>query len=162
MSKAGRNRLHPSKGSTALVFATILGLSQAATLIFADKPLLGVMGLSETWKYYQEYMLQVFLLYLDSRVYLYISFYIMDLILLCVGFSYASPCSEVLEIEILRCTCNASILGHARNLSRVQGHSNPFICHWDVEMKLCKGMKHNWRDRVWEHKDKNKNLKVKR
>ncbi|KAI4333138.1 hypothetical protein L6164_017979 [Bauhinia variegata] len=44
--KSKRNkRKNIASASTALLFGTILGLLQAATLIFAAKPLLGVMGL---------------------------------------------------------------------------------------------------------------------
>ncbi|KAK7243554.1 hypothetical protein RIF29_38356 [Crotalaria pallida] len=46
-----------------------------------------------------------------------------------LGLSYASSCSKVLEIEILRFSCSPSFLGHARNLSRLQRYSNSFICH---------------------------------
>jgi len=45
MSKAGRKKRHVASASTALLFGTILGLLQAATLIFAAKPLLAAMGL---------------------------------------------------------------------------------------------------------------------
>ncbi|OIW11764.1 hypothetical protein TanjilG_10966 [Lupinus angustifolius] len=43
--KSGRKKRHIAAASTALLFGTILGLLQAATLIFAAKPLLGAMGL---------------------------------------------------------------------------------------------------------------------
>ncbi|KAF7836043.1 protein DETOXIFICATION 43-like [Senna tora] len=42
--KNGRKRKQIASASTALLFGTILGLIQALTLIFAAKPLLGVMG----------------------------------------------------------------------------------------------------------------------
>ncbi|KAK7323207.1 hypothetical protein VNO77_26671 [Canavalia gladiata] len=45
ISKAGRKKRHIASASTALLFGTILGLLQAATLVFAAKPLLGAMGL---------------------------------------------------------------------------------------------------------------------
>ncbi|QCD95580.1 multidrug resistance protein [Vigna unguiculata] len=45
VSKAGRKKRHVASASTALLFGTILGLLQAATLIFAAKPLLAAMGL---------------------------------------------------------------------------------------------------------------------
>ncbi|XP_020219082.1 protein DETOXIFICATION 43 [Cajanus cajan] len=45
VSKAGRKKRHIASASTALLFGTILGLLQAATLIFAAKPLLAAMGL---------------------------------------------------------------------------------------------------------------------
>ncbi|RDX97466.1 Protein DETOXIFICATION 43, partial [Mucuna pruriens] len=44
-SIAGRKKRHVASASTALLFGTILGLLQAATLIFAAKPLLAAMGL---------------------------------------------------------------------------------------------------------------------
>ena len=44
VSKAGRKKRHIASASTALLFGTILGLLQAATLVFAAKPLLGAMG----------------------------------------------------------------------------------------------------------------------
>ncbi|QHN97312.1 protein DETOXIFICATION 43-like isoform X3 [Arachis ipaensis] len=40
-----RKKLQLGSASTSLLFATILGIIQAAVLIFADKPLLGAMGL---------------------------------------------------------------------------------------------------------------------
>ncbi|KAE9584879.1 putative multi antimicrobial extrusion protein [Lupinus albus] len=43
--KSGRKKRHIASASTALLFGTILGLLQAAILVFAAKPLLGVMGL---------------------------------------------------------------------------------------------------------------------
>ncbi|XP_061368217.1 protein DETOXIFICATION 43-like [Gastrolobium bilobum] len=45
VSIAGKKKRHIASASTALLFGTILGLLQAATLIFAAKPLLGAMGL---------------------------------------------------------------------------------------------------------------------
>ncbi|KAG4386178.1 hypothetical protein GLYMA_12G237433v4 [Glycine max] len=42
--KLGKKKRHIASASTALLFGTILGLIQAAVLIFATKPLLGVMG----------------------------------------------------------------------------------------------------------------------
>ncbi|XP_027342013.1 protein DETOXIFICATION 43 isoform X4 [Abrus precatorius] len=45
ISKAGSKRRHIASASTALLFGSVLGLLQAATLIFAAKPLLGAMGL---------------------------------------------------------------------------------------------------------------------
>ncbi|WVZ01215.1 hypothetical protein V8G54_027284 [Vigna mungo] len=45
VSKPGRKKRHVASASTALLFGTILGLLQAATLIFAAKPLLAAMGL---------------------------------------------------------------------------------------------------------------------
>ncbi|KAE9590464.1 hypothetical protein Lal_00023229 [Lupinus albus] len=45
VSKAERKKRHIASASTALLFGTILGLLQAATLVFAAKPLLGAMGL---------------------------------------------------------------------------------------------------------------------
>lgn len=44
-SKPIRKKRHIASASTALLFGTVLGLIQAATLIFAAKPLLGAMGL---------------------------------------------------------------------------------------------------------------------
>ncbi|KAL2330787.1 hypothetical protein Fmac_018368 [Flemingia macrophylla] len=44
MSKTGRNKRHIASASTALLFGTILGFLQAATLVFAAKPLLAAMG----------------------------------------------------------------------------------------------------------------------
>ncbi|XP_057436944.1 protein DETOXIFICATION 43-like [Lotus japonicus] len=44
-SNSGRKKRHISSASTALLFGLILGLIQAATLLFAAKPLLRVMGL---------------------------------------------------------------------------------------------------------------------
>ncbi|TKY68142.1 MATE efflux family protein FRD3 [Spatholobus suberectus] len=43
--KVGKKKRHIASASTALLFGTILGLVQAAVLIFAAKPLLYVMGL---------------------------------------------------------------------------------------------------------------------
>ncbi|KAK7243555.1 hypothetical protein RIF29_38357 [Crotalaria pallida] len=43
--KTGKKKRHIASASTALLFGTILGLLQAATLIFAARPLLGAMGL---------------------------------------------------------------------------------------------------------------------
>ncbi|TKY68144.1 MATE efflux family protein FRD3 [Spatholobus suberectus] len=43
--KIGRKKRHIASASTALLFGTILGLVQAAVLIFAAKPLLRAMGL---------------------------------------------------------------------------------------------------------------------
>ncbi|XP_061336763.1 protein DETOXIFICATION 43-like isoform X2 [Gastrolobium bilobum] len=45
VSKTRRKKRHIASASTALLFGTILGLLQAATLILAAKPLLGAMGL---------------------------------------------------------------------------------------------------------------------
>ncbi|OIV92558.1 hypothetical protein TanjilG_02321 [Lupinus angustifolius] len=45
VSKTERKKRHIASASTALLFGTILGLLQAATLVFAAKPLLGAMGL---------------------------------------------------------------------------------------------------------------------
>ncbi|XP_022636934.1 protein DETOXIFICATION 43 isoform X2 [Vigna radiata var. radiata] len=45
VSKPGRKKRHVASASTALLFGTILGLLQAATLVFAAKPLLAAMGL---------------------------------------------------------------------------------------------------------------------
>ncbi|RDX67808.1 Protein DETOXIFICATION 43, partial [Mucuna pruriens] len=42
--KVGKKKRRIASASTALLFGTILGLIQAAVLIFATKPLLGVMG----------------------------------------------------------------------------------------------------------------------
>ncbi|XP_057729106.1 protein DETOXIFICATION 43-like [Arachis stenosperma] len=44
VSKSGRTKRHIASASTALLFGTVLGLLQAATLVFAAKPLLGAMG----------------------------------------------------------------------------------------------------------------------
>ncbi|KAL1346324.1 hypothetical protein HN51_020009 [Arachis hypogaea] len=44
VSKSGRKKRHIASASTALLFGTVLGLLQAATLVFAAKPLLGAMG----------------------------------------------------------------------------------------------------------------------
>ncbi|WJX18463.1 hypothetical protein P8452_08259 [Trifolium repens] len=44
-SKPTSKKRHIASASTALLFGTVLGLIQAATLIFAAKPLLGAMGL---------------------------------------------------------------------------------------------------------------------
>ncbi|PNY07665.1 MATE efflux family protein FRD3-like [Trifolium pratense] len=44
-SKPISKKRHIASASTALLFGTVLGLIQAATLIFAAKPLLGAMGL---------------------------------------------------------------------------------------------------------------------
>ncbi|WJX39789.1 hypothetical protein P8452_27304 [Trifolium repens] len=44
-SKPTSKKRHIASASTTLLFSTVLGLIQAATLIFAAKPLLGAMGL---------------------------------------------------------------------------------------------------------------------
>ncbi|XP_061348399.1 protein DETOXIFICATION 43-like isoform X1 [Gastrolobium bilobum] len=46
-SKTRRKKRHIASASTALLFGSILGLLQAATLILAAKPLLGAMGLKQ-------------------------------------------------------------------------------------------------------------------
>ncbi|KAL1346325.1 hypothetical protein HN51_020010 [Arachis hypogaea] len=45
LKRVERKKLQLGSASTSLLFATILGIIQAAVLIFADKPLLGAMGL---------------------------------------------------------------------------------------------------------------------
>ncbi|KAG2372483.1 Protein DETOXIFICATION 43 [Vigna angularis] len=52
VSKPGRKKRHVASASTALLFGTILGLLQAATLIFAAKPLLAAMGLKPVFSGY--------------------------------------------------------------------------------------------------------------
>ncbi|MED6148229.1 hypothetical protein PIB30_051063 [Stylosanthes scabra] len=44
VSKGGRKKRHIASASTALLFGTVLGLLQAAVLVFAAKPLLAAMG----------------------------------------------------------------------------------------------------------------------
>lgn len=45
--KVGKKKKRIASASTALLFGLILGLTQAAILIFATKPLLSVMGVKQ-------------------------------------------------------------------------------------------------------------------
>jgi hypothetical protein len=45
--------------------------------------------------------------------------FLVFILFLLTEFPYASPGTEILEIKITRCSCSSSILGHARDLSRI-------------------------------------------